>query len=204
MSWIIMIFPVIILIKSKSTHKKRKNRIKLIRIWIETEMKHLIRREKKAYRAEISSLIFIAFASINLLALLPFNFAPSSHMSINLIVSLRVWSASMINALKNSTENFLAHITPLGTPNALINFMVIIEVIRNIIRPITLAIRLCANIVAGHLLIRLLSNFSINYLNRILITSPTIIILVLLEIAVALIQAYVLSTLITLYYKDSF
>jgi F-type H+-transporting ATPase subunit a len=81
----------------------------------------------------------------------------------------------------------------------LINFIVIIELVRNIIRPITLSVRLCANIVAGHLLLRLLRNFSITSFTLFTISFSGIVILGLLEIAVALIQSYVFITLSSLY-----
>jgi len=77
--------------------------------------------------------------------------------------------------------------------------MVLIEIVRNIIRPITLSVRLSANIVAGHLLIRLLGNFSLISKTNLLSSSITLLALTGLEIGVALIQAYVFITLITLY-----
>ncbi|WP_369011417.1 F0F1 ATP synthase subunit A [Pseudophaeobacter profundi] len=58
----------------------------------------------------------------------------------------------------NKTNHIFTHLLPVGTPPILIPFIVIIESIRNIIRPRSLAVRLRANIIAGHLLIRLLGN----------------------------------------------
>jgi len=82
--------------------------------------------------------------------------------------------------------------------------MVIIELIRLIIRPITLSIRLRANIIAGHLLISLISNSIINE-NLLLFFSGAVgqRLLVLLETAVAIIQSYVFLVLIILYSVDS-
>lgn len=82
----------------------------------------------------------------------------------------------------------------------LMPFMVIIETISNIIRPLTLAIRLAANIIAGHLLITLLT--SVTPFTP-LLAAPLLLraqfSLNLLETAVAFIQAYVFRVLLTLY-----
>jgi F-type H+-transporting ATPase subunit a len=80
---------------------------------------------------------------------------------------------------------------------------VCIETIRNVIRPITLTVRLTANIIAGHLLLTLLGNIGPNL---IFIFIPILlfvqILLLTLESAVAIIQSYVFSVLITLYSRE--
>jgi F-type H+-transporting ATPase subunit a len=92
---------------------------------------------------------------------------------------------------------------PNGTPAILIPFIVLIETIRNIIRPGTLAVRLTANIIAGHLLLVLLGNqgpsASFSILSVLLVIQ---ILLLTLERAVALIQAYVFAVLTTLYSRE--
>lgn len=83
-------------------------------------------------------------------------------------------------------------------------FIVMIETISNIIRPLTLSIRLAANIVAGHLLITLIAESALN--TPFLFTpfrDNAHYALALLEIAVAIIQAYVFSVLITLYASET-
>lgn len=96
-----------------------------------------------------------------------------------------------------------AHLVPSGTPYVLIPFIVLIETVRNIIRPLTLSVRLAANIVAGHLLLTLLSsqcgNVSIIILSFLILA---LVLLATLESAVALIQAYVFSVLRTLYVAE--
>lgn len=97
----------------------------------------------------------------------------------------------------------LAHLVPLGTPTVLIPFMVLIETISNVIRPGTLAVRLAANMIAGHLLLVLLGNQGVvvsSYILGILLFVQ--ILLLTLESAVAVIQAYVFAVLSTLYSRE--
>jgi F-type H+-transporting ATPase subunit a len=84
------------------------------------------------------------------------------------------------------------------------SFMVIIETIRNIIRPGTLAVRLSANIIAGHLLLTLLGNQTALSERLVLLSLiSTQIALLVLEAAVAIIQAYVFMVLTSLYLSES-
>ena len=98
-------------------------------------------------------------------------------------------------------RRFLSHLVPSGTPGALIPLIVLIELVRNFIRPITLSVRLAANIVAGHLLIRLVNSggLNISILLFIIIGGIT---LFFLEVAVAFIQGYVFSTLRIIYLSE--
>jgi len=82
--------------------------------------------------------------------------------------------------------------------------MVMIESLRSLIRPIRLSVRLVANIVAGHLLITLLSS-SVRSKTRFRLLRVVILGLIILrglETAVALIQAYVFSVLSTIYLRE--
>jgi len=149
-----------------------------------------------------SILVFIILT--NLLGLTPYTFTATSHISVTLAISLPVWLGLILFGWLNTPRHILAHLIPQSTPPALIPFMVLIETTRNLIRPATLAIRLTANIIAGHLLITLLGNQvatnEIFFIEPIVVATP--IILLTLEIAVAIIQAYVFSVLITLYTSE--
>nr|UUG47450.1 ATP synthase F0 subunit 6 [Ips nitidus] len=154
-----------------------------------------------------STLIFCSLFSIilinNFIGLFPYIFTSSSHMSFTLALSLPLWISFMIFGWINNTIHMFAHLVPQGAPSALLPFLVIIETISNMIRPGTLAIRLTANMIAGHLLLTLLGN-SGNSLNlqtlNILIVIQTL--LLILESAVAMIQAYVFSILTTIYSSE--
>jgi F-type H+-transporting ATPase subunit a len=79
--------------------------------------------------------------------------------------------------------------------------IVLIETVRALIRPITLSVRLMANMVAGHLLLTLVGGAVSGWISIIpVLLSQTI--LIGLELAVALIQAYVFSVLVLLYAKE--
>jgi len=82
-------------------------------------------------------------------------------------------------------------------------FIVIIELISNIIRPITLSVRLAANLVAGHLLITLIRSPIVRVsFYAIIILLSLLYLLMILESAVAFIQAYVFRILSTLYLRE--
>jgi len=100
-------------------------------------------------------------------------------------------------------NNLLAHLVPVGTPRFLIPVIVIIERVRNVIRPATLAIRLAANIVAGHLLLTLLgSQGPLLRISLLIGLFIGLILLLLLEVAVACIQSYVFTVLSSLYLAE--
>lgn len=140
----------------------------------------------------------------NLIGLFPYNFTPSRHIRFTLTLAAPIWLTHICYSIINNYSNLLSHLVPNGTPTILIPFIVVIETIRNLIRPLTLAIRLAANIIAGHLLLALLSSYaSIFSFNSSLVVLLRNIPLLTLELAVALIQRYVFMVLITLYSNES-
>lgn len=147
--------------------------------------------------------IIIYIILLNLFRLIPYIFTSTRHLLFNLSISLSLWIRFIIYSIINFPIKTLRHLVPLNSPKFLINFIVIIELIRLIIRPWTLSIRLSANLISGHLILILLRNFIINFL---LLSPITLIIqniLLTLEISIALIQAYVFSILLTLYFSES-
>nr|YP_003587412.1 ATP synthase F0 subunit 6 [Parnassius bremeri]YP_009053740.1 ATP synthase F0 subunit 6 [Parnassius apollo]YP_010716190.1 ATP synthase F0 subunit 6 [Parnassius honrathi]YP_010722431.1 ATP synthase F0 subunit 6 [Parnassius dongalaicus]WDS46353.1 ATP synthase F0 subunit 6 [Parnassius apollonius]ACO83376.1 ATP synthase subunit 6 [Parnassius bremeri]AHC98638.1 ATP synthase F0 subunit 6 [Parnassius apollo]WDE75939.1 ATP synthase F0 subunit 6 [Parnassius honrathi]WDQ44554.1 ATP synthase F0 subu len=149
----------------------------------------------------ISLFTFILFN--NFLGLFPYIFTSTSHLTISLSISLSLWISFMLYGWINNYQHMFIHMIPQGTPTILMPFMVLIETISNIIRPGTLAVRLTANMIAGHLLLTLLSSTSSNlsfFMLFILIFVQ--ILLLILESAVAIIQSYVISILSTLYSSE--
>nr|QLY89945.1 ATP synthase F0 subunit 6 [Brachycentrus maculatus] len=147
--------------------------------------------------------LFFYIVCNNFLSLFPYIFNSTSHMMMNLSIALPMWLSFMIFGWLNNTQHMFTHLVPQGTPSMLMSFMVLIETISNIIRPLTLAVRLMANMIAGHLLITLLS--SMNITSSMMLSNLLILIMILLltlEVAVSFIQAYVFTILSTLYSSE--
>nr|AXI98822.1 ATP synthase F0 subunit 6 [Pseudoniphargus triasi] len=160
--------------------------------------------KKAPYILIVSLSTFIFIMTNNLMGLAPYVFTASSHLSFTLSLALSLWLGTFIYAWINNTNNSLIHLIPQGTPTILMPFMVLIETVSSLIRPGTLAVRLAANMIAGHLLIVLLSSaFLFSPITALPLLYLAQFLLSLLEIAVALIQAYVFSILITLYAAES-
>nr|ALT55479.1 ATP synthase F0 subunit 6 [Phoca largha] len=153
----------------------------------------------------ISLILFIG--STNLLGLLPHSFTPTTQLSMNLGMAIPLWAGTVITGFRHKTKASLAHFLPQGTPLPLIPMLVIIETISLFIQPMALAVRLTANITAGHLLIHLIGGATLALMDistaTAFITFTILILLTILEFAVALIQAYVFTLLVSLYLHDN-
>nr|YP_001936649.1 ATP synthase F0 subunit 6 [Uroctonus mordax]ACA62673.1 ATP synthase subunit 6 [Uroctonus mordax] len=143
--------------------------------------------------------LFWFIAMNNFLGLFPYIFTASSHILFTLGLALPVWLSLMIFGWVNNVNKMFAHLVPSGTPPALMMFMVCIETISNLIRPITLSVRLAANMIAGHLLIVLLGSVVSGGMVIIVSGIFAMMLLLILELAVAFIQAYVFTVLSGLY-----
>nr|YP_009990241.1 ATP synthase F0 subunit 6 [Panulirus penicillatus]QNN01856.1 ATP synthase F0 subunit 6 [Panulirus penicillatus] len=170
---------------------------------LHSELKSLLSSSHVGVTLIMTSL-FSLIVFNNSLGLLPYIFTSSSHMAMTLALALPIWVTLMVYGWLKHTQHMFAHLVPQGTPSILMPFMVVIESISNLIRPWTMAIRLAANMIAGHLLLTLLSqsgpHMTSSTLLYILIISQ--ILLLLLESAVAVIQSYVFTVLGTLYTSE--
>lgn len=143
-------------------------------------------------------LIFIMILILNIFSVFSYIFPFNSQINGVLLFSLSFWfSFNFFNFLKNR-KGIMAHLIPEGSPIYLVVLLFLIELIRRIIRPITLTVRLTANILAGHLLIVLLSKLVLIFNFSFIL----LIVLNIIELAVRVIQSYIFSTLIVLYFLE--
>nr|YP_010726234.1 ATP synthase F0 subunit 6 [Gilpinia tabulaeformis]WDY84709.1 ATP synthase F0 subunit 6 [Gilpinia tabulaeformis] len=149
----------------------------------------------------VSLFFFILYN--NFMGLFPYIFTSTSHLTTSLALSIPMWIMMMLFGWMKNMNHMFTHLVPQNTPNMLMPFMVMIESISNFIRPLTLAVRLTANIIAGHLLMTLMSSIStkISMISSLLLVLTQISLLIL-EYAVSIIQSYVFMVLITLYSSE--
>lgn len=142
-----------------------------------------------------------------MLGLLPYTFTPTTQLSLNMGIAVVLWLATVIIGIRNQPTIALGHLLPEGTPTLLIPVLIIIETISLFIRPIALGVRLTANLTAGHLLIQLIATASFTLFPLIpvvsVLTMALLFLLTLLEVAVAIIQAYVFVLLLSLYLQEN-
>jgi len=154
--------------------------------------------------------LFLLIAVLNIVGIVPYTFTPTAHIVVTFGMSLSIWIACTILGLINFNYNFFAMFMPAGSPMILAPFLVIIELVSYSAKAITLGVRLAANLTAGHLLFAILAGFTWKMLIAggfvsILSILPMLIVIfiTILEIAVALIQAYVFCLLTTTYLNDT-
>lgn len=147
----------------------------------------------------ISVITFMYLVLNNILGLFPFIFTSTAHPIVTMGLGLVFWLSFFVMGWVKNFKARAAHLVPEGSPIILSPLMVIIERISHLIRPFTLSIRLAANIIAGHLIVGLLSRIRLirvyGFLSSLFLQN----ILLILEFGVAVIQGFVFSILLLLY-----
>lgn len=159
------------------------------------------------------SIIFTLFAVVlmgNLLGLLPYSFTYTSHIIVTGVLAVLIFLMVTIFGIVNHGTKFFSLFAPSGVPLALQFFIVPIELLSFIIRPVTLSVRLFANMVAGHLLLKVFAGFStmavgagIGGVLFGIFPMAFNVAIYALEFLVALLQAYIFAILSAIYLKDT-
>nr|YP_010265269.1 ATP synthase F0 subunit 6 [Calidris alba]UIP57023.1 ATP synthase F0 subunit 6 [Calidris alba] len=203
-----MLFPALLLPTPDS--RWITNRFTTLQLWFS----HLITKQlmtplnKGGHKwALILTSLMMFLLLINLLGLLPYTFTPTTQLSMNMALAFPLWLATLLTGLRNQPSASLGHLLPEGTPTPLIPALILIETTSLLIRPLALGVRLTANLTAGHLLIQLISTATTALLPLIpavsFLTASILLLLTLLEVAVAMIQAYVFVLLLSLYLQEN-
>nr|YP_001994410.1 ATP synthase F0 subunit 6 [Bathyprion danae]BAG49350.1 ATPase subunits 6 [Bathyprion danae] len=157
--------------------------------------------------AALFASLMIFLVTLNMLGLLPYTFTPTTQLSLNMGFAVPLWLATIIIGLRNQPTAALGHLLPEGTPVPLIPVLIIIETISLFIRPLALGVRLTANLTAGHLLMQLIATAAFVLTSTTptvaALTTAVLFLLTLLEVAVAVIQAYVFVLLLSLYLQEN-
>lgn len=170
----------------------------------------------KKYVPYIFSL-FMFILVANIFGLLPLGliglhaFTFTSHFSATGVLSIMAFSIVLIVGFWKHGLHFFSLFVPHGTPVVMIPLIFCIELVSFLVRPFSLGLRLFVAMMAGHVLLEVLSGFVINGINAGLGIGPVVSILSFLlmiaicalEVLVAAIQAYVFALLTSLYLNDA-
>ena len=144
----------------------------------------------------------------NLLGLIPYSFTVTSHFIVTFSFSLVVWVGKLFIGFSKHGSRLFALLLPSGVPVAIIPFFVAVEFLSFFIPLVALGVRLFANIIAGHILLKVIAGFcwSIIISGSLFIAHfipmAVLFLLLFLETAVAFIQAYVFTMLACLITGD--
>ncbi|MBX7534074.1 F0F1 ATP synthase subunit A [Qipengyuania flava] len=162
-----------------------------------------------------SLFMFILFA--NLLGLLPLGvfgvhpFTFTSHFTVTGVLAIISFSIVLLVGFYKHGLHFFSLFVPEGTPLPMIPILAPIEFISFMVRPFSLGLRLFVAMMAGHVLLEVLSSFVIDGTNAgatfgLVVGLPAFLLMIgicALELLVAGIQAYVFALLTSLYINDA-
>lgn len=152
-------------------------------------------------------LIFSIFTFIllcNCLGMTPYSFTSTSQVAVTLSIAMLCFLIITFFAIiRNGLGGFIHMFLPSGVPIWMAPVIFIIELFSFLIRPITLSVRLFANMVAGHVLLKVIAGFVISL--GILGVFPFLfsIIMTGFELFVAVLQAYIFSILVCAYLSET-
>src|SRR5918995_4438055 len=154
--------------------------------------------------------LFMFVLTANLLGMIPGFFTVTSHIIVTFALAMLVIGAVVVYGFIKHGTHFLGLFVPSGVPGWLLPFIVVIELISFLSRPISLSLRLFANMLAGHIALKVFAGFVVALLGAggalsILAPLPLLMAVSFLsrEFLVAALQAYVFTVLTCIYLNDA-
>ena len=154
--------------------------------------------------------IFMFVLTVNLVGIIPYSFTVTSHIIITISLALLVFFTVIVYGFWRNGLHFFKLFVPSGIPIYILPLVSFIEVLSFVSRPISHSVRLFANMLAGHITLKVFGGFvvmlgSVGALGWFGATLPLamIVILTALELLVAFLQAYVFAILTCIYLNDA-
>jgi len=155
--------------------------------------------------------LFLALLVCNTSGLVPYSYTVTAQFVISLASSSALMVAITAIGVRRHGASFMSLFVPTGTPLPLVPLLVLIETVSYVARAVSLGVRLSANLIAGHILLKIIATFALAFLTSgsalSVVLSPVplvfLILLVSLELGVALLQAYVFVLLTINYMADA-
>lgn len=147
---------------------------------------------------------FMLIAMGNLLGMVPYTFTFTSHIIVTFAMATLVFIVITIIGFMHHGLRYFKIFLPDGAPLFLAPILIPIELISYLSRPISLSVRLFANIMAGHIVLKIFAGFiiSLGILGGVIPLGMTVL-LTFFEVFVALVQAYIFAILTCVYLNDA-
>jgi len=154
--------------------------------------------------------LFMFILMSNMVGLVPYNFTVASHIIITAALSLLVFITVLVYGFWKNGLHFFNLFVPKGIPWFVLPLIVFIEVLSFLSRPISHSVRLFANMLAGHITLKVFAGFvtmlgGLGFVGWLGATLPLALTVALtaLELLVAFLQAYVFTILTCIYLNDA-
>jgi F-type H+-transporting ATPase subunit a len=158
-------------------------------------------------------LVFSLFMFImvsNIIGIIPYTFTVSSHIIVTAALALLVFFTVLVYGFYKNGLKFFKLFVPKGVPIVILPLVVLIEIISFLSRPVSHSVRLFANMLAGHITLKVFASFVtmlgamgiVGWAGAILPLGLTVA-LTALELLVAFLQAYVFTILTCIYINDA-
>ena len=154
--------------------------------------------------------LFMFVLVANLLGLFPYFFTVTSHIIVTFALAMLVIGTVIVYGFAKHGFGFLKLFVPSGIPGLLVPLVVAVEIISFLSRPVSLSVRLFANMLAGHITLKVFAGFvtSLSALGAVGIAGSILplfmtVAITALEVLVAFLQAYVFAVLTCMYLNDA-
>jgi F-type H+-transporting ATPase subunit a len=155
--------------------------------------------------------IFMFILVTNVISIIPYTFSVTSQIIVTAAFALLVFFTVVIYGFYKNGLKFFKIFVPSGIPIYILPMVVVIEVISFLTRPLSHSVRLFANMLAGHITLKVFAGFvallgtslgAIGWIGGLVPLAMTIA-LTALELLVAFLQAYVFAVLTCIYLNDA-
>ncbi len=174
---------------------------------------NMVRENIGTHGRQYFPLIFTVFMVVflgNALGLIPYSFTYTSHIIVTAALAVMIFLMVIVIGIFKHGMHFFSLFLPPGVPLWLTPLVIPIEILSFCIRPVTLSVRLFANMIAGHILLKVIAGFSVGMISMgfagyALGILPMLfnVILIGFEFLIAFLQAYVFAILSCIYLKDT-
>lgn len=148
-------------------------------------------------------MVFLMVLFGNMLGMVPGFYTYTSQVVVTTFLAMIVLLTVVVVGLIEQGTGFFRLFAPRNVPVPIMIFMIPIEIVSFIAKPISLSLRLCINMIAGHMMLKIFAGFASSVPATSVIIIPVLIAITVFELAIAGLQAYIFTILTCIYLHDA-